>query len=365
MSHDLRTPLNAILGFSQLLELNHDEPLTNKQSECVEQIIEGGNHLLQLINDILDLAKIEAGKISLSFEDIELKYELDECLNLVETLANENKIIINEKYKTRDNVNIKADSTRIKQILLNILSNAIKYNKKNGLIIVDYEKTSNNMIRISIEDNGIGIAEKNQVDLFTPFSRFSHQSSDIEGTGIGLTVAKSLITLMNGQIDFQSIIGKGSTFWIDIPQSIVNLKVQAEKENEDIHDRETLHTLTGLLLYIEDNQTNIRLMQRIIDQVPNLNMIFANNAEDGIKVAIEKLPDIIILDINLPEKDGFEALKELKDSADTNHIPVIALSAVAAKENIEKGLAAGFEYYLTKPMNITEVMSTIKSVLEK
>jgi len=364
MSHDLRTPLNAVLGFGQLLECNPDEPLTTNQSDYVEQILKGGKHLLNLINDILDLAKIEADKVDLFMEELDLHLVLDECIVLIQPLAEEYNIQIIDNYKNQDNKFIEADNTRLKQILLNILSNAIKYNKKNGSITIEYQIIDKNKLRINIKDTGLGIADDKQANIFTPFFRVDANNSSVEGTGIGLTLSRKLIEIMNGSINFVSELGKGSTFWIEIP-----LIEKSENQQDNIITNESkknlmIDKLEASVLYVEDNQANIRLMEALTGNIDGLTLMVAMNASDGIALAKEKQPDIIILDINLPDMNGIDVFKELCNSPETAHIPVIALSAAASKNDILKGLSAGFKYYLTKPMEVSEVISAMKSLLK-
>lgn len=367
MSHDLRTPLNAVLGFGQLLEFNPKEPLTTNQKDYVGQIIKGGKHLLNLINDILDLAKIEADKIELSIDELDLHSILDECIVLIQPLAEEHNIQIIDNYKKQESKIIEADNTRLKQILLNILSNAIKYNKKNGSITIEYQTINKNKLQINIKDTGLGISDDKQANIFTPFFRVDANNPSAEGTGIGLTISRKLIEIMNGSINFVSEIGKGSTFWIDIP-----LIEKSENQQNNIISNDSKESKKSLMidkleasvLYVEDNPANIRLMQALTGNIKGLTLMIATNASDGIALAKEKQPDIIILDINLPDMNGIDVFKELSNIPETAHIPVIALSAAASKNDIQKGLSAGFKYYLTKPMELSEVISAMKSLLE-
>ncbi len=364
MSHDLRTPLNAVLGFGQLLEGNPSEPLTKDQSEYVEQILNGGKHLLNLINDILDLAKIEADKVELFIEELDLHSILDECIILIQPLAEEHNIQINENYKNQDNKFIKADNTRLKQILLNILSNAIKYNKKNGSITIEHQIIDKNKLRLNIKDTGLGISDDKKGNMFTPFFRIDANNSSAEGTGIGLTISKKLIEIMNGNINFVSEIGKGSTFWIEIP-----LIERVENQQDNLITNQSnkylmFDKLEASVLYVEDNAANIRLMKSLTGNIEGLKLMVAINARDGIALAKEKQPDIIILDINLPDMNGIDVFKELGNLPETAHIPVIALSAAASNSDIQKGLSAGFKYYLTKPMDLNEIISAMKSLLK-
>lgn len=365
MSHELRTPMNAILGFGQMLKFNPKEPLTEKQTDFVEQIMKGGQHLLELINEVLDLAKIEAGRIDLSIEGICVKTTLDECLTLIQSMADKRgiEITVGEGFeKTED---IRADLTRLKQTLLNLLSNAVKYNRENGKIMIDCHRTPTSMIRITVSDTGAGIPEDMLEALFEPFNRLSAESSEIEGTGIGLTITKQLVERMHGHIGVESEVGKGSTFWVEFPmveRKLTDVAASTEKALADGSHR--LPDASGTVLYVEDNPANTRLMESIIEMVSGLSLITAHNAELGIELAQSTPPDLIIMDINLPGMDGYGALEKLQSLTQTKNIPVIALSANATPKDIEKGINAGFLKYLTKPIKVDELVNAVKDVLE-
>ncbi|MCW9033073.1 MAG: PAS domain S-box protein [Rhodospirillales bacterium] len=367
MSHELRTPLNAILGFSQMMALNPDEPLTETQETCIDHITNGGEHLLQLVNQVLDLTKIEVGKMDISIEDINTRTILNECLSLIETIANSHhiEIVIGDGFQMVPWV--RADQTRLKQSLLNLLSNAIKYNSKNGKLTLDCQETSHSALRISIADTGVGIPADQLNELFEPFNRLKAEGSKIEGTGIGLTITKQLIEMMGGQIGVQSEVGKGTTFWIDLPLSTESntsehtTKKQIRKKSRPIQ----LPNLSGKMLYVEDNPANLKLMEMIVRRIDSLTMVSAESAESGIEYAKDNPLDLIILDINLPGMDGFEALKKLQEIENTKNIPTIAMSANVMPEDIRKGLEAGFMDYISKPIEVDEVMGTIKEIMEK
>uniref|UniRef100_Q31EA9 histidine kinase n=1 Tax=Hydrogenovibrio crunogenus (strain DSM 25203 / XCL-2) TaxID=317025 RepID=Q31EA9_HYDCU len=374
MSHELRTPLNSIIGFAQLLELSD---LSEKQKKQLKNISTSGEHLLHLINDLLELAKIESGNISLSVERTELKPIVEECLQMVHTAAEKHHIKITISEKSNCNYFVIADHLRLKQVLVNFLTNAIKYNRENGSITLFAEKKpaeesphKNGCIRISIEDTGYGIAEKYQKKLFQPFNRLGHETSTIEGTGIGLAITKDLIEKMDGQVGFESTEGVGSKFWFDIPIASdidsdsleqCRLKPETEIENTFIEPKKTGKT-TLRILYIEDNPANMQLMANIIETLDGCELVIAPNAEDGITKAQQFLPNIIFIDINLPGMNGDEALPILKaiPELEAQNTLFYALTANAMKEDVKKGLIQGFDKYLTKPINVAEILSIIK-----
>jgi len=367
MSHELRTPMNAILGFGQMLEFNPKEPLTKAQKDCVDYILKGGQHLLVLINDILDLAKIEAGKVELSIEDVSSALILDECLPLIASMAEKRGIDISVPGPVAEVPSVRADYTRLKQVLLNLMSNAVKYNRKNGKVTISFEEAAGNMLRIAVTDTGEGIPEDQQSELFKPFSRLGAENSEIEGTGIGLVVSKNLIEIMNGAVGLKSEVGKGSTFWIELPlaqrdhgeaaATIAAATAQVEAEGR-------LPGMSGTLLYVEDNPENLELMELIVSRVEGLSMISTHTGELGIELARAEKPDVIILDINLPGMNGIEVLKKLRGYEDTKNTPILALSAAATERDIKKGMDAGFLKYLTKPIQVTDVVDAIKTALE-
>ena len=365
MSHELRTPMNAILGFGQMLEFNREEPLTETQKEYVGYILKGGQHLLELINDVLDLAKIEAGKAELSIEDVCTKTVLDECLALIHAMADERgiEIFVGESFKTA--AKIRADQTRFKQSLLNLMSNAVKYNREKGKIELHCHETPGGMLQVSVTDTGEGITEDKLGELFKPFQRLTAEYTEIEGTGIGLTITKRLVEGMGGRIGVDSEVGKGSTFWIELPlakRTLLDAATVGQGGTKDV--AESGPDVMGTVLYVEDSPANLHLMEQIIKRVTGLSMISAHTAELGIELAKINNTDLIILDINLPGMDGFEALRALQSIEETRGIPVIALSANAMPKDIQKGIEAGFQRYLTKPIKVEEVVSTIKDVLQ-
>ena len=367
MSHELRTPMNAILGFAQLLESHPDEQLSEEQAECVRHILKGGNHLLQLINEVLDMARIEAGRVTVSIEAVHPRPFVDACLEMIGSMADKRGIQIHDQTSGRDLPAVRADYTRFKQVLLNLLSNAVKYNRKNGEIWLQCKPAEADMLRLSVRDSGLGIVAEKRAEVFAPFNRLGAEGSAIEGTGIGLTIAKQLVELMGGNIGFDSEPGVGSTFWVEFPLADDHHHHAAHAAATGTTAVESTAGAKGrakTLLYVEDNPANMSLMEHIIGRMAHIELITAHNAELGLELAESKQPDLIIMDINLPGMDGFEALRHLQQDDLTNHIPVIALSANAMEKDVKRGLAAGFLRYLTKPINISEVHMALHEVLE-
>ena len=366
MSHELRTPLNAILGFAQMLQFNPEEPLLSEQKKNVQQLLISGGHLLELINDILELARIEANKVDLTIEDISPSAILHECRGLIAALANQRGIDISSVRIANDTPWIRADSTRFKQVLINLLSNAVKYNRENGTISIRAEETAKNRLRLSVTDSGNGIPEDKRSELFKPFSRIGAENTNIEGTGIGLVISKNLVELMKGSIGLESEVGAGSTFWIELPlaNSIRNETGLSANDWSDVA-KAKLPSISGTLLYVEDNQENLNLMELMVSRIDGLSLISAKTAEQGIDLAQSENPDLIILDINLSGMSGIEALSRLRSHEKTANIPVFALSASASKQAIEEGLAAGFQQYVTKPFKIREFIEMIERTLDK
>ena len=339
MSHELRTPMNAVLGYTQLLLQNKKEPVSVRQQRQLNQILKSGQHLLNLINDILDLSRIESGRVELAIKDLALNKVIAECLGLVESLAARNRIAIDDKTLGKAPFIVHCDDVRLKQAMVNLLSNAIKFNRMGGKVTVDCEERPDGSIRIAIEDIGNGIALARQRELFEPFSRLDATQRGIEGTGIGLAISKQLIERMGGKIGFTSEIGVGSTFWIEVPSTADRLGEERGTRIVNTPETEPAFKLsTGgrrKLLYVEDDESNLRLLEEVVSHIPNLSLLSATDAENGIRIARETHPDIIVMDINLPGMNGFEALAKLKREPETNNIPVIALSAAAMSKDIQ------------------------------
>ena len=362
MSHELRTPLNAILGFSQLLE-NGNPPPTGIQIIRLQEIIKAGWYLLELINEVLDLALIESGRLSLSLEPVSLIDALLECVALVEPQAQESGIKLTIRPFDHTCF-VTADHTRIKQVFINLFSNAIKYNCEQGMVVVECTLNTPETIRITVKDSGAGLPPEKLQQLFQPFNRLGQEHSTKEGTGIGLVVTKKLVELMGGSIGVTSTVGVGSEFWIELLRDMSPKPTMPEKPSgcsaliADDHD--TLQTL----LYVEDNPANLMLVEQIIADHSPMHMLSAHHGYQGIALARTHLPAVILMDINLPGISGLQALKILHEDPTTASIPVIALSANAMPRDIEKGLAAGFFRYLTKPIKVNELMATLDEALK-
>lgn len=362
MSHELRTPLSAILGFAQLMESNTPPPSAT-QMENITQILQAGWHLLQLINEILDLAVIESGKVSLSLEPVLLSEVMLECQAMIEPQAQQSNIHVSFP-RFEFPCFVTADRTRLKQVLINLLSNAIKYNRVGGMVVVAIAAGTPGHTYISVEDTGEGLTEEKMAQLFQPFNRLGQEGGNNQGTGIGLVVTKRLVELMGGTIGVESKAGKGSKFWIELgsieaPQfSIDQVDVPVIAETQ-VEDGAPLRTV----LYIEDNPANLKLVEQLIARRPDMRLLSAVNGNLGIELACKSQPDVILMDINLPGMSGIEALKILRETPATSHIPVIALTANAMERDIERGLNAGFFLYLTKPIRISAFMDALNSAL--
>ena len=361
MSHELRTPLNAILGFAQLLESGSPPP-TASQSERLHQITEAGWYLLELINEILDLAVIESGKLSLSPEPVSLADVLNECHAMIESQAHKRGIRLNF-HPFDQTLFANADRTRVKQVLINLLSNAIKYNCRHGVVDVECAVTSPGRVRICIRDTGAGLAPNMVAQLFQPFNRLGQENGSEEGTGMGLVVAKQLVELMGGTIGVESVLGKGSNFWIELVRDAAPQCPAGNPASANLTAQSLEYSSPRTLLYVEDNPANLTLIEQIIASQPHVRMLSARDGHVGIALARAHLPDVILMDINLPGISGIEALKILREDSATRHIPVLALSANAMPRDIEKGLAAGFFRYLTKPVKLGEFTGALNDAL--
>ncbi len=362
MSHELRTPLSAILGFAQLIESGKPAP-TASQKRSIDQILQAGWYLLELINEILDLAKIESGKLSLSMQPTALAGVLRECEALIGPMAQKGGLSVSFAAPQAAYA-VQADPTRMKQVLFNLLSNAIKYNKAGGTVNVTCMAVTPARVRISVEDTGKGLTPRQIAQLFQPFNRLGQEATSVEGTGIGLVMTKRLVEMMGGEIGVHSTVGTGSVFWVEmnlvsvLPSSAeVEVKVDAEAEAEA--EANFMAKSLCTLLYVEDNPASLMLMQDLMARRPDIHLLTATDALSGVTLARAERPDVILMDINLPGISGLEALNILLGDPRTARTPVVALSANAIPADIERGLAAGFFSYLTKPLKVNEFMQTL------
>ena len=364
MSHELRSPLNAILGFAQLMESSTPLP-TNSQMESIAQILQAGWHLLKLINEILDLAVIEAGRVSLSTEPVSLAEVMSECQTMLEPEAQQRGISMT--FPRFDGpIFVSADRTRLKQVVINLLSNAIKYNKESGRVVVAYSTNASERSRITVTDTGDGLSPEKLAQLFQPFNRLGQEAvGGVAGTGIGLVVTKRLVELMGGVLGVESTIGDGSRFWFELI-SIANPQLALESTEAVTCDEapEPAGAPLYTLLYVEDNQANMTLVEQIIARRPDIRLLTAVNGLLGVEVARTAQPTVILMDINLPGISGIRAMEILHEDPTTAHIPIIALSANANPRDIEICLTKGFYRYLTKPIKIREFTDTLNAALE-
>ncbi len=358
MSHELRSPLNAILGFAQLLESGSPPPSASQQ-ESVEQITRAGWYLLELINEILDLALIESGKLSLSLEPISVAEVLDDCLSMIEPQARQRSIRLEIVAVDADCILV-ADRTRLKQICVNLLSNAVKYNRAGGSVRVTCSRHAGERLRISVQDTGDGLTPAQLAQLYQPFERLGRQSGAEQGTGIGLVVSKRLVEMMGGVIGAESTAGVGSLFWIELPSAtVVPLHSVVAEAATLFAANAAPGRFRHTVLCVEDNPANLLLVERILARRGDVRLLSATEAVRGIEMARQFLPDLILMDINLPGISGIVALSIIAADPDIAHIPVVALSANAMPRDIAKGLDLGFFRYLTKPIRIAEFTAAL------
>jgi CheY-like chemotaxis protein len=365
MSHELRSPLNAILGFAQLLD-SEVPPATPSQKASIDQILHAGWYLLDVINEILDLAVVESGKLSMLVEPVSVAEVMLECQAMIEPLGQKHGSKLTFPRLENRHV-VLADRIRLKQVLINLLSNAMKYSHPGGAVVVECAPGTPERprTRISVRDAGDGLPPEKLAQLFQPFNRLGKENSSEEGTGIGLAMSKILVEMMGGSIGVESTVGVGSVFWFELDSTVVpDLATDGAELAGVIQAKAPLEDTLRTVLYVEDNAANLTLVEQLIARRPDLRLLSAGDGRRGIEMARASLPDVILMDINLPGMDGFQALEVLRQDPVTAGIPVLAISASAMLGDIRKGLEAGFFRYLTKPIHVDEFMEAIDAVLE-
>ncbi len=362
MSHELRTPMNAILGFAQMLE--YDPSMNEDQQENVREILKGGRHLLNLINEVLDLAKIESGRIDLSLESVDLPDLIHEAWQMIQPLATAQQLTF--KLGVSAGMVVRADRFRLKQVVLNLLSNAVKYNRRAGSIYITARPAEAGRLRIAVADTGMGIPADRMAELFQPFNRLDAEYSTVEGTGIGLTITRQLVELMGGTVGVDSEVGVGSSFWIELPSEAAERhRAAAAPASPNGAHLANPHAHEHLILCIDDNPANLKLMTQMLGLRRHVRLLTAHTPELGIELALAHRPALVLLDINMPGMDGFQVLKVFKASAFLKDIPVVAITANAMPRDIERGLSAGFFDYLTKPVDVQQFLNAIDSCLAR
>ncbi|MDH5180733.1 MAG: ATP-binding protein [Gammaproteobacteria bacterium] len=353
MSHELRTPMNAILGFGQLLQMDNNN-LSETQIHHVEEVMQGAEHLLELINEVLDLTRIEEGRFEVQLEPTDISDIITESVSMLFPLANKNDIELINMLPSGTSYIVQADRLRIKQVFINLLSNAIKYNKPKGQVIIKHSRPDEHTLRIAVSDSSGGIEPSLVNKLFTPFERLNHQNNHtIEGTGIGLALSKRLVELMHGQIGLENRPGTGCTFYFDLPFVAQSSQPPPSNgTNQNQHKSKQRPTKRYKVLYVEDNPPNLRLVSSALEIRSDIQLISAHTGTLGLDMAMIHIPDLILLDINLPGMNGIDILAELRHNGQTKHIPVIAITANAMTRDIEHGKQIGFNEYLIKPLNI-------------
>lgn len=362
MSHELRTPLNAILGFGQLLEMDN---ITDLQQESVGLILKAGSHLLGLINEILDIAGLESGRLTPEIEVVSVGQAIAEMCALVSPLAANRQVDIVTVNAESWRHFVMADERRIKQILINLLSNGIKYNYVGGKVTITCEETEADRIRISVADTGAGIAPDDLARIFTPFERLDAARTQVEGTGLGLFIAHRLIAAMAGSIEVQSEPGVGSTFVIELPKAEAPGCANGDDSSNSADSHGSREDSGANVLCIEDNVSNLKLVEVILGSKRHVRLISSLNGVNGIEMAMNHSPDLILLDLNLPDMHGFDVLGQLKDDARTRHIPVVVTSADATQYQIDRMMGAGAAAYLTKPLDLPEFLRTFDEMMAR
>lgn len=357
MSHELRTSLNAIIGFSNLLIMGDEKDAETR--EYGAKINGAGKLLLELINEVLDLSRIESGNITMNMQPAGLAGILEKCQAVMQSFASEHQISLCFD-NTQGDITIRCDVTRLTEVLLNLISNAIKYNRPGGNIVVSSELTPMGFVRINVIDDGIGISQDYSQTIFEPFARAHSESHGIQGTGIGLTIALQLVELMGGQLDFSSEEGRGSHFWVDIPQDM-----HADENGRPESSVSQSMLMPCRVLYVDDNPVNCLLIEKWFSKQARASVQIAGSAREALALlgADSGVPDVVITDIQMPEQDGYWLLEQIRRQPDWQHLPVVALSAMAMDREVEMGKLSGFNDYLTKPFDFQVLVKTLNQLL--
>jgi signal transduction histidine kinase/ActR/RegA family two-component response regulator len=362
MSHELRTPLNAILGFAQLLEMGR---LSERHQDSVEQILKAGRHLLELINEVLDVARIESGRLSISIERVAPLEAVQETVTLVESQASKEKIQLYIEAGPAWRSHILTDRQRFKQIILNLISNAVKYNRRGGSVSISAEARDTHL-RLSVTDNGPGIAKEKLALLFSPFERLGAERGAVEGTGIGLALSKGLVEAMSGRIGVDSELGNGTTFWIELPIAEGNSPKDSAAPKADLERLNTSVVADGqtvVVLYIEDNESNFHLIERTLADRTDIRLVAGKLGASAVPLAEETRPHLILLDMHLPDMEGHQVLENLRNNPQTAKIPVVVVSADVTPRQMERMLDAGAAAYLTKPLDIQKLLDAVDGAM--
>ena len=359
MSHELRTPLNSILGFGQLLD--RQSP-TERQRPRIRYILSAGRHLLNLINEVLDISRIEAGNLQLSLEPVCVEEAISEALDLMRPLAADRAIGVSPPTSLDTATYVLADRQRLKQVLLNLLSNGVKYTSRRGSVTVSFHDAGNGSTRIQVRDTGAGIPVEKLARLFTPFDRLGAEQSTVEGTGLGLALCQRLVQAMQGSIGVNSTLGSGSTFWLELPQAKSPLQTLAAQKSSPVVEQSGDEE-SRRLLYIEDNFSNVTLVEQMLAERPTFELMTAMQGRVGLELARNHAPDLILLDLHLPDMPGWQVLAQLKSDHATRDIPVVVISADATAPQIQRLLSAGARAYLTKPLDVPEFFRVIDETL--
>ena len=359
MSHELRTPMNAILGFGQLLE--RQGPSETQRSH-IRHINTAGRHLLDLINEVLDISRIEAGRLQLSVEPVCVSEVLAEAQELIRPLATERGINVSAPAKNDALCYVLADRQRLKQVMLNLLANGIKYTPAGGNVIISYNATGDEAVRVEVRDTGPGIPPEKLPRLFKPFDRLGAEQSHVEGTGLGLALCQRLVQAMKGSIGVDSVVGQGSIFWIELARAKSPLQNLPQSKSDSSQRKPASDAEKITVLYIEDNLSNLTLIEQILEDEPQIELLTAMQGQIGIDLARQHIPDVILLDLHLPDLPGWDVLERLRADPQTRHIPVVVISADATRQQIRRLMTAGAREYLTKPLEIGEFFRVLDQV---